>query len=182
MSNQTKTQASKPNEIDKAVGTALKKWGIKASCISTQVGADKDGWECDKWVYIFNDQSFEYNTGIGHRSYKANKRAELEECGLVAGTTTYATTGLKGYPYKSSSYAKPVLANTPTPASVLYCLLLDAQSGDESFNDWCDNFGYDNDSISAFNTYQACCEIEKKLGAIISRPQLEELRELLEEY
>ena len=51
--------------------------------------------------------------------------------------------------------SKPVF---PGVASVLHSLMLDAQALDQSFADWCDDLGYDDDSISAFDTYRACCE------------------------
>lgn len=57
---------------------------------------------------------------------------------------------------------------TPTVDEVLYCLASDAQSTDESFEDWCGNLGYDSDSRKALATYEACArcatELERLLG------------------
>jgi hypothetical protein len=51
----------------------------------------------------------------------------------------------------------------PTAYDLLYCLRSDAESVNESFDSWCSNFGYDNDSIKALNTYNACVENARKL-------------------
>jgi hypothetical protein len=51
----------------------------------------------------------------------------------------------------------------PEAYDLLYCLQSDCQAADGSFADFCANFGYDDDSIKALNTYNACCEGAKKL-------------------
>jgi hypothetical protein len=70
----------------------------------------------------------------------------------------------------------------PTLEGVLYSLLIDADARNMSFNDWCSDFGYDSDSIKAFNTYQACCESGKKLDIIYTRADIEDIREALQDY
>ena len=70
----------------------------------------------------------------------------------------------------------------PTAASVLCCLLSDADSADQSFADWCSDFGYDTDSRKALDTYIACGEIARGLRKVFSPEQLAHLRELLEDY
>lgn len=84
--------------------------------------------------------------------------------------------GLRKLPVRDS---KPV---PPHPASVLYCMLSDADALNQSFFDWCDNYGYDNDSRSAERTYQACCKIGEKLRHVFSRPQIEAISEMLQDY
>ena len=45
----------------------------------------------------------------------------------------------------------------------------DTDAGLESFNEFCDNMGYSNDSLHAFDVYRACAEngqkLRKALGA-----------------
>ena len=55
----------------------------------------------------------------------------------------------------------------PTLAVVLSCLRLDAQSADQTFEDWCADFGYDDDSREAERTYKACCAMDKKLRRLL---------------
>jgi hypothetical protein len=48
---------------------------------------------------------------------------------------------------------KPIV---PKEDHVLHALFCDAQASEESFSNFCGDFGYAYDSISAFNTYMAC--------------------------
>lgn len=155
----------------------LAQHNIRATIHLEAFDLDRDGWKHDQWRVTLSTntdmmghpltddhgkrravhvESFEYRTGTGHRR-KPRKT--------------------------SPSY----LDNTPRPqlpevASVIHCLLSDADAGSESFNDFCDNFGYDRDSIKAFKTYQACMESADKVHRIFSNPQRAELREILEQY
>lgn len=53
--------------------------------------------------------------------------------------------------------------NAPSEADVLECLKLDVECGSMSFVDFCDNFGYSDDSLSALDIYRACQDTAKKL-------------------
>lgn len=44
----------------------------------------------------------------------------------------------------------------PTANEVLACYCREGLDSETGFADWCANYGYDSDSISALNTYQAC--------------------------
>ena len=70
----------------------------------------------------------------------------------------------------------------PTNADIMHSLLLDADAADQAFNEWCDNYGYDNDSMKAFKMYQACCEEAVNLRKTFTREQLEAMREALQDY
>jgi hypothetical protein len=63
----------------------------------------------------------------------------------------------------------------PVAADVVYSVLSDYSAGEESFEDFCSNFGYDNDSIKALNTYIACQRNGKKVLNLF-RETLEELQ------
>lgn len=71
-----------------------------------------------------------------------------------------------------ASYAKP------DGASLIYSLLSDAEADSMSFVQWCREFGYDDDSIKAESVYRACVDIARKLQRILSREQMEEMREI----
>jgi len=51
----------------------------------------------------------------------------------------------------------------PEIPGVLECLQGDCQSAEYSFEDFCGEFGYDQDSRKAFKTYKACGKIKSKL-------------------
>lgn len=46
----------------------------------------------------------------------------------------------------------------PLLADVLYSLHMDASAADETFDDWCANYGYDTDSRKAFASYHECVQ------------------------
>ena len=70
----------------------------------------------------------------------------------------------------------------PTNADIMHSLLMDADAADQSFNEWCDNYGDDNDSMKGFKTYQTCCEEAVNLKKTFTREQLEAMREALQDY
>lgn len=51
-----------------------------------------------------------------------------------------------------------------------------------SFNDCCGNFGYDNDSINAFNIYQECCKNGKEFYSFFTKETIEQFKAILEDY
>jgi hypothetical protein len=53
----------------------------------------------------------------------------------------------------------------PTLLEVCYSLAMNAQSGQERFPDFCANFGYDEDSRKAEETWRACADTYRALGA-----------------
>lgn len=51
--------------------------------------------------------------------------------------------------------------------AVLSSLCLDTTAGDDSFEEFCANFGYDTDSRSALETYKACARMGRKVRAFL---------------
>lgn len=78
--------------------------------------------------------------------------------------------GIKGYE----------VPKKPTLDDVLYCLVSDAEAGEMSFDEWCDNFGYDNDSRKALAMYLQCQENAKKIKR--AGINIESERERLQDY
>lgn len=68
---------------------------------------------------------------------------------------------------------KPV---APNAAEVLYSLLSDADAASMTFEEWCSEFGYSDDSLRALNTYNKCVAIDKALRKVFSGADLETLR------
>lgn len=166
------------NEQDKAVSALLAQKGVKYSVVFTGSKTDK-GWERDSFMVGFNDQFFEFNTGIGHR-VESKFKIKTEELKTVTGLDCVVFESIGKVNHDRSRVIQHIIA--PTQASVLYCLLLDATANDCSFNDWCDEYGCDSDSFSAFNNYQACCESGSKLRKVFDRETVEQLHELLADY
>lgn len=55
----------------------------------------------------------------------------------------------------------------PTLYAVLNCLIMDANCGSISFDDFCIDYGYNSDSIKDFNTYQECMRTKTKLKSVL---------------
>lgn len=57
----------------------------------------------------------------------------------------------------------------PSIADVVECLISDASSADQTFEDWCGDYGYDTDSRKAGATYKAVVKqtaaLRRLLGA-----------------
>lgn len=108
-----------------------------------------------------NGQVFSYFAGIGH-AYIGKKKltdrdfpANMSDADLICKKAFY-----KKY---SLNYNERVYIKAPTENDVYHCLFLDADCGSMSFNDFCSDFGYNNDSLKALDTYRACMENADKL-------------------
>lgn len=61
----------------------------------------------------------------------------------------------------------PALRRIPTAEDVLECLLSDRYAMQESFEDWCANYGFDTDSRKAERTYKTCVTQSHKLNRFL---------------
>lgn len=144
------------NEIDKQIAAHLDTLKIRFEVTGGQLTKRKD-WECFAWRASFKR---------GH-----NKMGIESDYFTGIGNVT-----------KPKFRGAPTRPTVPTAASVLYSLLLDATAIDQSFQDWCSDFGADNDSIEAFKTYQTCCEIGLKIRAFFSHEERAQLATMLQDY
>lgn len=119
----------------------------------------------------------EFKTGLGHRVLKAKR-------GTVTSLAAKYSKELKKANIEKGLHKVEgaCFAVSPSAASVLHSLLLDSDCGHELFEDFCDNFGYDQDSIKSLEIYKACQKIAKQLNSLFTQKQIEDLRELLEDY
>ena len=119
-------------------------------------------WPHFKYQVTIGDYVTEYSTGIGHIS---KKREE--------GTSVFKVPNEHGAEFARvfKPFGKVVLNDVPKyvyrkhpkPSEVAESLLLDLDAGLMSFDEFCDNYGYSNDSIEAFNTYRKCMEVSRKV-------------------
>jgi hypothetical protein len=95
----------------------------------------------------------DYMQGIGHvPGYIHAYRGSIEVMNTKKEQERAAETGKYPHPKrKLGTLGYHELLSLPAPplADILYSLLLDSEAADESFEDWCANFGYDSDSIAA---------------------------------
>lgn len=70
------------------------------------------------------------------------------------------------------------ITEDPTAADVIYSLLVDSTAIDETFENWCANFGYEPDSRKAEKIYNQCVKLGKKLVSFLGEENIKKLRNL----
>lgn len=154
-------------DTQEQIAALLSAWNITFSASLVGATTRDDKWECDEWRVKLGSIETRYYTGTGWRKPKPGAFRTAARKGTVA------------YANWERENLQPV---APYAADVLYSLLSDGEAADMSFNDWCDNFGYSSDSISAFNTYQQCSTVGNDLQKVFTAKQRAELSELLQDY
>ena len=74
--------------------------------------------------------------------------------------------------YQKDNREKEVAKYSPNAYDVLACL---SPLYEDNFSDFCASFGYDEDSITASKTWDACREQDRQLRRIFTLEQLDEL-------
>ncbi len=69
----------------------------------------------------------------------------------------------------------------PVLSDVANSLVMDTQAGEESFDDFCSDFGYDNDSIKARNIHDLCTSLARGFRALVGA-DFDEIAKALEDY
>lgn len=78
-------------------------------------------------------------------------------------------------------YKREVLP-APDVLDILYSLIADSSAADQTFEDWCADYGYDEDSRKAEATYRACVDIGVRLRRLLGADVLARLSELFQDY
>lgn len=141
------------------------------------------------WAVTINGQNFDYKEGLGH-FFTNPKHTNIE---LLTATDR---TGFYRYELNPNHKAKPTnrvkittshndrtvyKITPPAILDVIYCLYRDSQVAlCNDFNEFCDEYGYDNDSIKALKTYEACIDTALKLNRLNLDPK--ELETTFENY
>lgn len=178
-------------EIETTVDALLASFGITYTALYMGVAKDALGGntEMDRWSVAFTKgdgreayEEFDYYTGMGHRAPATaddKKRAAWGYQGLTENDKKGLTSYGRRYLADVEKLRKPV---SPAAAGVLYCLFMDIETSTTTFRNWCNEFGYDDDSIKARNTYDACQGNSDKLMRIFNHQQIAQLREALQDY
>lgn len=173
------------------VETILQEAGVTFSAIylgEQKTGFDKSTpWQCDKYSCALTKgngreahEEFDFYMGIGNRkvpqkgsSYLSYRQelSYIKGCGPAEKRRRMAAL--------NKQYAKPV---APHPADLLYSLISDSSAAEQTFANWCSDFGYDTDSRKALQTYEACQENTDKFRRVFTRAQIEALAEALQDY
>jgi len=184
-------------EQDIAIANFLKDNDITFKSIYLLNNSNDEEWQHDLFNVTFTKGNklinTEFKTGLGHRVLKAKKgtytslatkyNKELLKANIEKGLTLIESDFILNDGWSKSKYmGGSCFAVSPTAASVLYSLISDHDCAYELFEDFCDNFGYDQDSIKALEIYKACQKNAKQLNKVFSNEKLNTIRELLEDY
>lgn len=60
------------------------------------------------------------------------------------------------------------ITHAPTVEGVLDCLLSDASLGENTFEDFCGELGYDTDSRKAYAQWKAICNVTKRMKQLLA--------------
>lgn len=137
---------------------------------------DDNLWVHDKWIVIINGQDFEYKTGIGYRE-ALNIHVKQKFQDTKNRNPKQEKSNLLLYIDELNKVSKPKPLNID---DVLYSLILDSQYAFNSFDDFCQELGYDEDSRKAFEVYQTMQKNAKKVKTFISN--LDEATELFQDF
>lgn len=139
---------------------------------------DDNLWSHDKWVVTIEGQTFDYSTGIGHREVDNSKWGAKDNFDRLMKSNpkkTKENLTLYNNELEKCSKVKPLQID-----DVLYSLVMDSYVKNMDFEDFCGEFGYDEDSIKASEIYKACQKATKKLRTFV--PDLNEAQELFQDY
>lgn len=70
----------------------------------------------------------------------------------------------------------------PDEKDFMHAILGDMRAGEMTFADFCGDFGYDDDSIKALRTHQACADTARKIRKLFTHAEIETLEKELEGY
>lgn len=73
----------------------------------------------------------------------------------------------KGRQYTLDFWQGSAITHDPTSEGVLECLLSDANGGEMTFDDFCGEFGYDNDSRTAERVWKQCGTVREELQRML---------------
>lgn len=149
----------------------------------------RENWDCDSWSVKFrngdNDKAgyFDFYTGLGCRAELtegAKNRVKLENFRDLTGKDL-KNNNLIARRYRAACEAarKPT---APDAATVLHSLISDNSACTQSFENWCADYGYDNDSRKAFATYELCQKNGDKLRRVLGEKLIAELSEILQDF
>lgn len=138
--------------LDKEYNAKLEKFNIKFK--QTTIAAPKNSDQWDK-------NAFHYMTFINGVPFEFHKGS--------------------GHVFEYGEY-RPNEPITPRLHEVLYSLIMDIYCAEYDFEEFCANLGYDSDSRKAEKLYNQCVEQKEKVGSIFSPDEIEELKEIFQDY
>jgi hypothetical protein len=79
----------------------------------------------------------------------------------------HCTLKYKGRQYSFDFWQGTGITHAPTAEGCLECLLSDSAGADNTFEDFCSEFGYDTDSRKAERIYKQCQEVRENMERLL---------------
>jgi len=162
--------------------------------------AEKDEWKRNAAKFQLTltngrvSETFDYWLGCGHWKWSKTQRFfewSVPACLLrrfeqATRPTPAQILALKCSDAKTAEEVrawvmKNRVCDTPHPIDIINFLLMDASATEQTFEEWCSEFGYDTDSRKAEETYRACDEAGKRLYRVLCRDLCDTIRQRIEE-
>jgi len=162
--------------------------GASVSFSARHLGQTKrDNRECDEWRVSFAYpgkpvEEFAYFTGLGLRA-EPTSAARIQARGQFPGLSENDIKRKTSYGRRYAAFLETLRKpKSPHPADVLHSIFLDSSASEQSFRDWCADYGYSDDSIKALDTYRACQENGYRLRRLFKSETIAALSESLQDY
>jgi len=126
-----------------------------------------------------------YSEGIGHvKHYRQRKNNSIDESGVQEAFRKTCETGKLFVDKNGHVKHFIMLGNQPKPGreNVIYCLLSDADCLDYTFQEWCDNMGYNTDSIKDKELYEKCIHQSVQFRRLWDCKEWENLKESFQDF
>lgn len=145
--------------------------GLVVSVVAMGEQVKENNWKCDAWRFTITpksgkSESFDYFTGIGHRKSKLPRPRFVNPRCIAAEQW-------------DRDNLKPV---APHVVGLLHSLVTDGHALEMCFMDWCAEYDYSTDSMSALATYNACCEQARRLQSLVGRDLYAKIAEEVQDY
>jgi hypothetical protein len=108
-----------------------------------------------------NGHWFDYRTGLGW-SHQGKRPNDDEKYASIPSTENRKFNKVFNHRVLDDE-RKPIWRRLPSESDILECLESDMRCGQMSFRDFCDELGYNWDSISHLEIHRACEETARKL-------------------
>lgn len=158
------------------------------------IKTDEKGWKHFAWIATLNGIDIDYKTGLGHskspytldgaggiKSNMFGKPKPMSGHLLISVDKDQARDFLSVFNMSRTLWNAErldyIYVKIPRVRDILWSLYMDASGAQESFDDWCSNYGYETDSRRTLETYLACQESGHKLRKIMkSKNYLERIQ------
>ena len=166
------------------LGTLFASLALTVSISEPRGDVHENDWPCIAYSVTIGSETFPYALGIGHVDWKKAARNpsasrlfgnDVRAVELVAAGRTLVDRSITAY--LAARIAKDQKVQ-PSAADVLASVCREGMDADQSFENWCGDFGYDTDSRKAEDIYRACTENGKKARRILGAENYRKFAEL----